>query len=583
MGSETNTEPRFLTRLVYAGTNLIIPPYAVMIVTYYVLREWGGNAMWLVEALGFISFWLFVPLVLLLPAALWRRSRVLLTFLLAPLALFFLSYGGDFLPKQRVRTDGNTFSVMAYNVYAGNPHTDRIAAVIETETPDIIGLHELQIPIAQTLERDLGEQYPYRQIDPGIGLFSRYPILECESFRPDRGRGLWAQQCVVDIHGNRVTILNAHPRSPPLKGIRPFGLPLSIPLGFASEARDAEVRDLIVRRENVDGPLLVIGDFNLTEHQSIYQELTRNLHDAHRESGRGLGFTFTYGRALKIPLWRIDFVLHSSDLVALSTKVGDTGGSDHRPVTAQLAFREDEGVAVEASVETFEEYQAENQDLRGRDLWFVDLHQANLRMADLREADLEWADLRGADLREADLDGARLAQASLHGARLDDSTQIDARWRLAWELVNVGGERRDLTGSVLVRADLHSASLRGADLSRANLSNAILYRADLSGTNLSDAVLKGANASQADFSGADLSGVDLSHADLNRAILRQANLSRANLSGVHMLWADLRGANLRGADLSNAYLGCVDLSQTDLQGANLEGAILHEVILPAGM
>ena len=40
-------------------------------------------------------------------------------------------------------------------------------------------------------------------------------------------------------------------------------------------------------------PLIVIGDFNLTDQQSLYTSLTRHLRDAHREGGWGMGFTFT--------------------------------------------------------------------------------------------------------------------------------------------------------------------------------------------------------------------------------------------------------------------------------------------------
>jgi endonuclease/exonuclease/phosphatase (EEP) superfamily protein YafD len=53
-----------------------------------------------------------------------------------------------------------------------------------------------------------------------------------------------------------------------------------------------------------------------------------------------MGFTFTRFRSIGLPLWRIDYVLHSPDLVSLRAVVGDYGGSDHRPVMAELAFAE---------------------------------------------------------------------------------------------------------------------------------------------------------------------------------------------------------------------------------------------------
>jgi hypothetical protein len=91
-----------------------------------------------------------------------------------------------------------------------------------------------------------------------------------------------------------------------------------------------------------------------------------------------------------------------------------------------------------------------------------------------------------------------------------------------------------------IRANLWTANLSGASLSRANLRGADLSDANLSGADLSDASLSGANLSGADLSGADLSDANLSGASLSRANLRGADLSDANLSG-----ASLSGASLR--------------------------------------
>ncbi|MCU7242800.1 MAG: pentapeptide repeat-containing protein [Microcystis aeruginosa WS75] len=117
----------------------------------------------------------------------------------------------------------------------------------------------------------------------------------------------------------------------------------------------------------------------------------------------------------------------------------------------------------------------------------------------------------------------------------------------------------DLSGAILIVADLSEANLRGANLWGANLRGAILRGANLILANLSDA----------DLSEADLSGAILSRANLSRANLREANLREANLIEAILSEADLRGADLREADLSVA----------NLIGANLIGAILSGAIL----
>jgi uncharacterized protein YjbI with pentapeptide repeats len=222
-------------------------------------------------------------------------------------------------------------------------------------------------------------------------------------------------------------------------------------------------------------------------------------------------------------------------------------------------------------------------------LFNASLRKADLSGADLSGADLSWTHLDETNLRGADLRGATLARTSLVHAIIDDTTRIDDKWHLVWEIITQPQEERDLQGRDLREADLAMAKLREADLSEADLSEAGLIRADLREAHLIGANLIGADLDGADLSGADLSGADLSGADLRGADLREAHLIGANLIGADLFGADLRGADLGGADLRRAYLIEADLgganlsraqlSEAGLSEANLEGAILKGAIL----
>ena len=85
-----------------------------------------------------------------------------------------------------------------------------------------------------------------------------------------------------------------------------------------------------------------MGDFNITDQTTNYTEFSSYLADAFRERGWGLGFTFTRFRELRIPMWRIDYVFHSEELIVLEADVGDFAGSDHRPVFVRFGFVENE-------------------------------------------------------------------------------------------------------------------------------------------------------------------------------------------------------------------------------------------------
>ena len=77
-----------------------------------------------------------------------------------------------------------------------------------------------------------------------------------------------------------------------------------------------------------------------------------------------------------------------------------------------------------------------------------------------------------------------------------------------------GDIRADLHGADLRSADLHGADLHGADLRSADLHSADLRDADLRGADLRSAYLRSADLRSADLCGADLRGADLLRADL---------------------------------------------------------------------
>ena len=328
-----------LRRFVVVAFGVLVALHAGLIVAYFFVRWLSGNSLWFVDAAGYILPWLFAPSLLLLPAALICRSRFLTCIAAVPLVIFSAVYGHLYLPRWPARATAPAFTVLTHNVLYTNEDVDAVASEIEKHAPDFFGLRELEPAMAEMLDSHFAERYPYHRVEPGCGFWSRYPILSYEAFHLVEGQGAWAQQLVVDVDGREVTVLSVHPRSPPV-----YGIPLSdvlavLPTEFPNQDRDADLRGLLLGLEEIEGPLVVIGDFNATDQQGLYSPLTRRLHDAHRESGWGMGFTFSNRPDVGLALWRIDYVFYSPDLVALSTRVGGYGGSDHRPVIARLAFR----------------------------------------------------------------------------------------------------------------------------------------------------------------------------------------------------------------------------------------------------
>ena len=329
----------FMKRLVMAATVMFAPLHAVVVILYFIARLAGYVEHWLVDALSYCLPLLLLLSVLHLPGAIWRRSPFLLSASALPLILFGVLYGPNYVPRSVPEHTEPSFTVMSYNVWAGNQKYEDIVDAIDELTPDVVGLQEITDLITIEIQDDLADRYPYRAIDGGQAVFSRYPIVDREVLLiGDERAPITVQHIDLDVNGRQIGVINAHPHSPQLISSRLLGLRLGYPSGLASRWRDLEVRELMEAVQMMDGPLVVLGDFNLTDLQAVYDEMTQTLRDAHADAGYGLGFTRTPWRGTGPPTWRIDFVFYTPELVALSTEHGDFGGSDHRPVVAELAF-----------------------------------------------------------------------------------------------------------------------------------------------------------------------------------------------------------------------------------------------------
>lgn len=82
-------------------------------------------------------------------------------------------------------------------------------------------------------------------------------------------------------------------------------------------------------------PVIMCGDFNDTALSYSYKILTKHLKDSFRESGRGLGSTY----AGPIPGLRIDYILHSPEIISFGYKTHQVKLSDHYPIESGFVIQ----------------------------------------------------------------------------------------------------------------------------------------------------------------------------------------------------------------------------------------------------
>ena len=202
----------------------------------------------------------------------------------------------------------------------------------------------------------------------------------------------------------------------------------------------------------------------------------------------------------------------------------------------------------------------------------VEMVQTNLVGADLSGADLSGGvDLSGVNLNKSTLSGANLSGAILSGVRLSGADLSGA----------------NLSGSVLSKRaygfyKLESVPLRvkqGGPSTLAKL-NEVDWNAKLFAlSNLSGAILMDADLTMADLTKINLSGADLTRANFHSADLREAELYGATLYDAQLDGTKFEGAKLYGANLSGSMLRDTSLGKADGEKPEKWSLILDEIEL----
>ncbi len=208
------------------------------------------------------------------------------------------------------------------------------------------------------------------------------------------------------------------------------------------------------------------------------------------------------------------------------------------------------------------------ENLKGLDLSELDLAGLDFTGANFEGASLINANLSGAVIVEANLKGTELTGANLAEANLEGS-----------DLSYTNMKKSVLTSANLSRTYSQEAVLTDADLVEVNLGYADFTNSDLGRANLTGSILVKVNFSQAKLQGARLSGIDANDVDMTAADLTESDMSESNLSGANLSAADLSGADLTGSNLSDAILSKAILEKTCLKEADFTGADLSDSVL----
>lgn len=210
------------------------------------------------------------------------------------------------------------------NTQRGSPA--KLAEFIQAENPDIIVLEEVNASWIKQLTPTLA-QYTNRLIEErdnnfGIALLSRLagPTPALIYFGSAKVPSIVADftHAGQDFH-----VLATHP-------LPPWGAEYS-------RYRNEQLREVASYCRSIDGPLLLLGDLNVTPWSNHYRDFvnTSGLDNASR--GRGLHNTWpTFYPWFRIP---IDHCLHNEHVGIIAKRVGASLDSDHFPLILEFFIR----------------------------------------------------------------------------------------------------------------------------------------------------------------------------------------------------------------------------------------------------
>lgn len=221
-------------------------------------------------------------------------------------------------------------SVLAVNVLQGNRDSGALLEEIHRTNPDVILVTEVDDRWTRELS-GLTKTHPYTVLHPlnntyGINLYSRLPLSNPE-VRYLTEPKIPSIRTHIELNGQKILFYGVHPRPP--------GRP---PEGEATPSdsthRDAEL--VLVAREiqDVQGPVIVAGDFNdvAWSHTSrMFRRISRLL-----DPRVGRGFFNTFHAKLPVLRFPLDHLFHSDEFTLIEMQRLGKIGSDHFPIYARL-------------------------------------------------------------------------------------------------------------------------------------------------------------------------------------------------------------------------------------------------------
>jgi vancomycin resistance protein VanJ len=335
------------------GVSFLLWSFGCLLAGYLFLRLVFGDSLWWLAWLNNFTPYYFLPLLISFPLALGlRRHRLsIVHFLLLSIGIVW------FLPRfthglSTPAVSAPRLTIVTFNVWGDNSQLEDVIDWLRETNADVVLLQEIPPAWSGVTIAEIHDLYPYQVSQPlevrvwGNAVLSRYPILNHQGYVG--GETVTRERIEIEWEGQTIVVYNVH-LTMPQRETPHFSLPINNPflnmaLKYDDAIRNSQIDRLLTNLEQENHPLIVTGDFNISDHAVKYEAIARVLNDSFREVGFGMGASWPHAEIAGFPsfvppLLRIDYVWHSDAFRAVNAEVGPALGSDHLPVVTVLEWR----------------------------------------------------------------------------------------------------------------------------------------------------------------------------------------------------------------------------------------------------
>jgi len=309
--------------------------YLLALLLLWALLYFQGDSWWFATILLFGPRWVFaLPLLILVPAALIWRRRALWLHLTAAL-LVTGPIMGICVPWRAALASGTSsqpLRIITCNGHDNEFHREAFGQFVVATHPDIICL---QVVNKKDVAALFGQGSWHIAGDGEHSLVSQFPI------RKDTGELShvpFVDRFDVEAPKGVITILNVHLSSPHVAFKSTLeGVPNAAEkIEANNERRQTEMNALNVYMQGIHNPIILAGDFNTPLESPDFRHNLGSLGNAFTVAGFGFGWTYHYGGTNA----RIDHILFTDDWQCRRCWLGPNVGSPHRPLIADLTYRQ---------------------------------------------------------------------------------------------------------------------------------------------------------------------------------------------------------------------------------------------------